>query len=186
MQNRHNGIDDWQLKLIEQCETHEQLKQRETFWQHRLKTFDPYGVHEKKEYFYFIISFFRTFRLLGIQFFNHFNFYFVFVSCFILFFFFCLFFTSLQQLTKFSIQFCASYFFYSNFLMVSSIEFYFSRLFVIFLSLFLSFFLSFFYYFSLFIVATYCRLISVCQLINMINLLYYNFKSIISLKVYLV
>ena len=51
MQNRHNGIDDWQLKLIEQCETHEQLKQRETFWQHRLKIFDPYGVHEKKEYF---------------------------------------------------------------------------------------------------------------------------------------
>ena len=95
MQNRHNGIDDWQLKLIEQCETHEQLKQRETFWQHRLKTFDPYGVHEKKEYVYFIISFFRTFRLLGIQFFNHFNFYFVFVSCFILFFFFCSFFTSL-------------------------------------------------------------------------------------------
>ena len=51
MQNRHNGIDDWLLKLIEQCETHEQLKQRETFWQHRLKIFDPYGVHEKKEYF---------------------------------------------------------------------------------------------------------------------------------------
>ena len=27
----HNGIDDWQFTLIEQCETHEQLKERETF-----------------------------------------------------------------------------------------------------------------------------------------------------------
>ena len=30
-QHRHNGIDDWQFTLIEQCETHEQLKERETF-----------------------------------------------------------------------------------------------------------------------------------------------------------
>ena len=33
-QHSHNGIDDWQFLLIEQCETHEQLKERETFWQH--------------------------------------------------------------------------------------------------------------------------------------------------------
>ena len=50
--NIHNGIDDGQFTLIEQCETHEQLKERETFWQHRLKTFYPYGLHEKKEYLY--------------------------------------------------------------------------------------------------------------------------------------
>ena len=31
-QHSHNGIDDWQLILIEQCETHERLKERETFW----------------------------------------------------------------------------------------------------------------------------------------------------------
>ena len=36
--------------MIGQCETHEQLKQRKTFWQHRLKTFYPYGLNEKKEY----------------------------------------------------------------------------------------------------------------------------------------
>ena len=41
MQHRCNGIGDWQLKLIAQCETHEQLKEREIFWQHRLKTFHP-------------------------------------------------------------------------------------------------------------------------------------------------
>ena len=26
-QHSHNGIDDWQFTLIEQCETHEQLKE---------------------------------------------------------------------------------------------------------------------------------------------------------------
>ena len=51
-QHSHNGIDDWQFTLIEQCETHEQLKEREKFWQHRLKTFYPYGLNEKKEYLY--------------------------------------------------------------------------------------------------------------------------------------
>ena len=28
----HLGIDDWDFTLIEQCETHKQLKERETFW----------------------------------------------------------------------------------------------------------------------------------------------------------
>ena len=51
-QHSHNGIDDWQFTLIEQCETREQLKEKEKFWQHRLKTFYPYGFNEKKEYFY--------------------------------------------------------------------------------------------------------------------------------------
>ena len=36
--------------LFEQCETHKQLKERETFWQHRLKTFYPLGLNEKEEY----------------------------------------------------------------------------------------------------------------------------------------
>ena len=51
-QHSHNGTDDWQFTLIKQCETHEQLKERETFWQHRLKTFHPYGLNEKKKYLY--------------------------------------------------------------------------------------------------------------------------------------
>ena len=29
----HNRIDDWNFVIFEQCETHEQLKERETFWQ---------------------------------------------------------------------------------------------------------------------------------------------------------
>ena len=51
-QHSQNGIDNWQFTLIKQCETHEQLKQRETFRQHRLKTFYLYGLMEKKEYLY--------------------------------------------------------------------------------------------------------------------------------------
>ena len=46
----HSGIDDWNFVIFEQCETHEQLKERETFWQHRLKTFYPIGLNEKEEY----------------------------------------------------------------------------------------------------------------------------------------
>ena len=38
-QRSHNGID-------------EELKEREIFWQHRLKTFYSYGLNEKKEYLY--------------------------------------------------------------------------------------------------------------------------------------
>ena len=36
----HLGIDDWDFTVSEQCETHKQLKQKETFWQHRLKLLD--------------------------------------------------------------------------------------------------------------------------------------------------
>ena len=36
--------------IFEQCETHEQFKERETFWQHRLKTFFPIGLNEREEH----------------------------------------------------------------------------------------------------------------------------------------
>ena len=48
----HLGIDDWNFPLFEQCETHNQLNERETFWQHRHKTFYPLGLNEKEEYLY--------------------------------------------------------------------------------------------------------------------------------------
>ena len=47
-----SGTDDWNFVIFEQCETHEQLRERETFWQHRLKTFYPKGFNGKKEYLY--------------------------------------------------------------------------------------------------------------------------------------
>ena len=34
----HLGIDDWDFTFFEQCETHKQLKERETFWQEQLFT----------------------------------------------------------------------------------------------------------------------------------------------------
>ena len=48
----HSGIDDWKFVIFEQCETHEYLKERETFWQHILKTLYPIGLNEKEEYLY--------------------------------------------------------------------------------------------------------------------------------------
>ena len=48
----YNGIDDWNFVSFEQCETHEQLKEREIFWQHILKTFHPIDLNEKEDYLY--------------------------------------------------------------------------------------------------------------------------------------
>ena len=45
-QHGHNGIDGWQFTLIQQCEMQEQLKERETFWQHKLKAFYLHGLNE--------------------------------------------------------------------------------------------------------------------------------------------
>ena len=50
--NGHSGIDDSSFVIFEQCEIHEQLKERESFWQHRLKTFYSIGLNEKEEDFY--------------------------------------------------------------------------------------------------------------------------------------
>ena len=36
VQDCHRGIDDWEATLFEKCEMHKQLKERETFWQHKL------------------------------------------------------------------------------------------------------------------------------------------------------
>ena len=42
----------WNFVILEHRETHAQLKERETFWQHRLKTFYPKGLNKKEEYLY--------------------------------------------------------------------------------------------------------------------------------------
>ena len=46
------GIDNWDFTLFQQCQTHKQLKERETFCQHRFKTFYSLGLNEKVEYLY--------------------------------------------------------------------------------------------------------------------------------------
>ena len=48
----HRGIYDWEVTLFEKCEMHKQLKERETFWQHKLKTFYPLGLMKKKNIYF--------------------------------------------------------------------------------------------------------------------------------------
>ena len=48
IQDDHEG-KDWQFTLIDQCTTNAELKKRELYWQHRLKTFFPNGVNELEE-----------------------------------------------------------------------------------------------------------------------------------------
>ena len=45
IQDCHRGIDDWEVPLFEKCETHNQLKKRETFWQHKSKLFYLLGLN---------------------------------------------------------------------------------------------------------------------------------------------
>lgn len=45
-------IDDWEVTLFEKCEMHEQLKEREMFWQHELETFYPLDLNGKEEYLF--------------------------------------------------------------------------------------------------------------------------------------
>ena len=48
----HSSIEDWDFVIFEQCKTDTQLKEREAFWEHRLKTFCTIGLNEKEEYLY--------------------------------------------------------------------------------------------------------------------------------------
>ena len=52
IQDCHRGIDDWDITLFEKWEMHKQLKERETFWKHKLKTFYPLGLNEREEYLF--------------------------------------------------------------------------------------------------------------------------------------
>ena len=46
----HSDIKDWDFETFEQYKTQVQLMERETFWQHRLKTFYPTDPNEKEGY----------------------------------------------------------------------------------------------------------------------------------------
>ena len=49
IQDDHEGKDDWQFTLIDECTTNAELRKREVYWQHRLKTFYPNGLNEREE-----------------------------------------------------------------------------------------------------------------------------------------
>ena len=44
----HNGEDDWEVSLIDQTDNLEDLRKRESFWQHELNTFQPNGLNERE------------------------------------------------------------------------------------------------------------------------------------------
>ena len=60
VQDCHKGIGDWEVILFEKCETHKKLKERETFWQHKLKTFYPFSLNEKEVHK--VLAFFNSYH----------------------------------------------------------------------------------------------------------------------------
>ena len=46
-ENGHCGVEDWKFTLIDQAPNEIELRKRELFWQHRLRTFVPEGLNER-------------------------------------------------------------------------------------------------------------------------------------------
>ena len=43
----HNGVEDWEVRLIDENDNVEDLRKRESFWQHELETFQLNGLNEQ-------------------------------------------------------------------------------------------------------------------------------------------
>ena len=41
VQDCHKDIEDWEVTLFQKCETHKRLKERDTFWQHKIENILP-------------------------------------------------------------------------------------------------------------------------------------------------
>ena len=44
----YTGTNGWDILILEQYEVYEQLKERETFWQHSIETFYSIGLKKKR------------------------------------------------------------------------------------------------------------------------------------------
>ena len=44
----HSGEGDWEVRLIDQSDSTEDLRKKETFWQHELDAFQPNGLNERE------------------------------------------------------------------------------------------------------------------------------------------
>ena len=44
----HHGTEDWLFQLIDQADTCTRVRERESFWQHKLNSFVPYGLNERE------------------------------------------------------------------------------------------------------------------------------------------
>ena len=49
IQGDHEDKDDWRFTLIDHFTTKAELRKRQVYWQHRLKTFFPNGFNEREE-----------------------------------------------------------------------------------------------------------------------------------------
>ena len=45
--DKHHGISDWEITLIDQTDSVDDLRSRESFWQYELDTFQPNGLNER-------------------------------------------------------------------------------------------------------------------------------------------
>ena len=41
---KHHGMSDWEINLVDQAESVDDFRRRETFWQYELNTFQPNGL----------------------------------------------------------------------------------------------------------------------------------------------
>ena len=44
---KHHGMSDWEINLVDQAESVDDLRRRESFWQYELDTFQPNGLNER-------------------------------------------------------------------------------------------------------------------------------------------
>ena len=47
IQDDHHGLEDFSFQVIDRSGNHTNLLKRESFWQHRLSTFEPNGLNER-------------------------------------------------------------------------------------------------------------------------------------------
>ena len=48
--DRHNGIQDWVINLIDSNDTLKELRKKELYWMYKLKTYALYGLNERDVY----------------------------------------------------------------------------------------------------------------------------------------
>ena len=48
--DRHNGIQDWVITLIDSADTLTELRKKELYWMFKLKAYAPYGLNERNVY----------------------------------------------------------------------------------------------------------------------------------------
>ena len=48
--DKHNGIEDWVITLIDSANTLTELRRKELYWMYKLKTYAPYGLDERDVY----------------------------------------------------------------------------------------------------------------------------------------